>query len=404
MGFTGCGHMSFPVHPYELEHAASTLTHYLVRLLFICSLGFYSAAITAALKFSRRLQKSSRSEFTPHVSILKPVHGTDFGSAENFASFCTQNYPSYEILFAANEETDPALQIVRALIAEYPERKIRILTGAPFLGENRKVNNLALMAREASHEILVITDGDVRVSPDYLRNVVAPFADNMTGAVTSLYRGVVQPNVFAELEALGAATDFAAGVLVAERREGLNFALGASIVTTKSWIQRIGGLDPIAQLLADDYELGRRVAAAGGEVLLSREVVATMYPVQTLRAFWDHQLRWARTVRLCRPISYIGLIFTHGLPWAVLAAVLAHTAATAAICLGAYLLLRLSMAFTVGVGVLQDQTVRRRWWLIPLRDAIHFIVWLASFASNRVTWGDTQFVMKNGQMIPVRNS
>ena len=126
--------------------------------------------------------------------------------------------------------------------------------------------------------------------------------------------------------------------------------------------------------------------------------------MQTLRAFWDHQLRWARTVRLCRPISYIGLIFTHGLPWAVLAALLSHTATTAAICLGVYLLLRFSMAFTVGVGVLQDQTVRRRWWLIPLRDAIHFIVWLASFASNRVTWGDTQFVMKNGQMIPVRNS
>ena len=159
MGFTGCGHMSFPVHPYELEHAASTLTHYLVRLLFICSLGFYSAAISAALKFSRRLQKSSGPEFTPHVSMLKPVHGTDFGSAENFASFCAQDYPSYEILFAANEETDPALQIVRALIAKYPERKIRILTGAPFLGENRKVNNLALMAREASHEIVVITDG-----------------------------------------------------------------------------------------------------------------------------------------------------------------------------------------------------------------------------------------------------
>jgi len=126
--------------------------------------------------------------------------------------------------------------------------------------------------------------------------------------------------------------------------------------------------------------------------------------VRTLRAFWDHQLRWARTVRLCRPISYIGLIFTHGLPWAVLAALLAHTTTTAAICLGAYLLLRLSMAFAVGVGVLQDQTVRRRWWLIPLRDAVHFIVWLASFASNRVTWGDTQFVMKNGQMVPVRNS
>jgi len=391
-------------HARELAHVAFVLGHYFVWLMFFCSLGFYSAAIFAALKFSRRSQKNSSPEFTPQVSLLKPVHGTDFGSAESFASFCTQNYPSYEILFAANEDADPALQIVRALIVEYPERKIRILTGAPFFGENRKVNNLALMAREASHEILVITDGDVRVGPDYLRNVVAPFADRMTGAVTSLYRGVVQPNAFAELEALGAATDFAAGVLVAERKEGLTFALGASIVTTKSWIQRIGGLEPIAQLLADDYELGRRVAAAGGEVLLSREVVATMYPVQTLRAFWDHQLRWARTVRLCRPISYIGLIFTHGLPWAVLAAVLSHAATTAAICLGAHLLLRLSMAFAVGVGVLEDQTVRRRWWLIPLRDAVHFIVWLASFASNRVTWGEAQFVMKNGQMVPVRNS
>jgi len=392
------------LHPRELVHVACVIGHYLVWLMFFCSLGFYSASISAALKFSRRSRKSSGLEFTPQVSLLKPVHGTDFGSAENFASFCTQNYPDYEILFAANDEADPALQIVRALIAEYPERKIRILTGAPFLGENRKVNNLALMAREASHEVLVITDGDVRVGPDYLRNVVAPFADDNTGAVTSLYRGVVQPNVFAEIEALGAATDFAAGVLVAERRDGLNFALGASIVTTKSWIRRIGGLEPIAQLLADDYELGRRVAAAGGEVLLSREVVATMYPVQTLRAFWDHQLRWARTVRVCRPISYIGLVFTHGLPWAILVAVLSHTETTAAICLGAYLLLRLSMAFAVGVRVLHDQTVRRRWWLIPLRDAVHFVVWLASFASNRVTWGDAQFVMKNGQMVPVRNS
>src|SRR5882672_1993982 len=372
--------------------------------MFFCSLGFYSASISAALKFSRRSRKSSSSEFTPDVSMLKPVHGTDFGSAENFASFCTQNYPSYEILFAANEETDPALQIVRALIAEYPERKIRILTGAPFLGENRKVNNLALMAREASHEIVVIADGDVRVGPDYLRNVVAPFADNMTGAVTSLYRGIVQPNVFAEIEALGAATDFAAGVLVAERREGLNFALGASIVTTKSWIQRIGGLEPIAQLLADDYELGHRIATAGGEVLLSREVVATMYPVQTLRAFWDHQLRWARTVRLCRPLSYFGLIFTHALLWTVLVAFLAPAKAVAAACLAAYLVLRLAMAWSVGVCVLHDETVRRRWCFVPLRDAIHFVIWLASFASNRVTWGDAQFTMKKGEMIPVRNS
>ena len=336
--------------------------------------------------------------------MLKPVHGVDFASEENFASFCRQNYPNYEILFAANDESDPAVPLIRKLIASYPERKIRLVVGAPFVGENRKVNSLALMAREASHEMLAITDGDVRVGPDYLGTVVAPFKDSSTGAVTSLYRGVAQHSFFGELEALGAATDFAAGVLVAERAEGLHFALGASIVTTKSWIQRIGGLEPIAHLLADDYELGNRIAEAGGEVILSSEVVATMYPVQTLQGFWDHQLRWARTVRLCRPISYIGLIFTHGLPWAVLAAILAPTKLVATACIAAYILLRLAVAWAVGVRVLHDDTVRRRWWLIPVRDAIHFVIWLASFASNRVTWGDAQFTMEKGQMIPVRNS
>jgi ceramide glucosyltransferase len=388
----------------HVEHAASVLAHYFVWLMFFCSLGFYVAAAFSALRFARRQSKERSAEFTPHVSVLKPVHGVDFGSEENFASFCNQNYPNFEILFAVNDESDPAVPLIRKLAAAHPERKIRLFTDAPLLGENRKVNNLALMTCEASHEILAITDGDVRVGPDYLRSVVAPFANSETGAVTSLYNGVAQNNLFGELEALGAASDFAAGVLVAERMEGLNFALGASIVTTKTWIQGIGGLEPISHLLADDYELGHRIAEAGGAVVLSDGVVATMYPAQTLRGFWDHQLRWARTVRLCRPLSYFGLIFTHGLLWAVLAALLAPTKMMAAASLAAYLVLRIAVAWTVGVGVLRDETVRRRWWLIPLRDAIHFVIWVASFASNRVTWGDAQFTMKKGEMIPVRNS
>lgn len=392
------------IQPRDIEHAASVLAHYFVWLMFFCSLGFYVTAILAALRFSQRHKSQPKSEFTPYVSVLKPVYGVDFGSQENFETFCNQNYPNYEVIFAVNEESDPAVPLIRKLIAAHPERNIRLVTGAPFLGENRKVNNLALMVREASHEILAITDGDVRVGPDYLHNVVAPFASSETGAVTSLYRGVAQRSFFGELEALGAASDFAAGVLVAERLEGLNFALGASIVTTKSWIQRIGGLEPIAHLLADDYELGNRISEAGGEVVLSTEVVSTMYPAQTLRGFWDHQLRWARTVRLCRPLSYLGLIFTHGLPWAILAALIAPGRAIAAACLAGYLVLRLTLALCAGVRVLKDDTVRRRWWLIPVRDAIHFFIWLASFTSNRVTWGDAEFTMKKGQMVPVRNS
>ncbi len=378
--------------------------HYLVWLMFFSSLGFYVAAIVSALRFSARKSAQLTSEFAPCVSVLKPVHGVDFGSEENFASFCSQNYANYEIIFAVNAESDPAVPLIRKLIAAQPERKIRLVTEAPFLGENRKVNNLALMVSEASYEILAITDGDVRVGPDYLRNVVAPFADGEMGAVTSLYRGVAQRSFFGELEALGAASDFAAGVLVAERLEGLNFALGASIVTTKSWIQHIGGLEPIAHMLADDYELGHRIAQAGGEVVLSSEVVATMYPAQTLRGFWDHQLRWARTVRLCRPLSYLGLIFTHGFPWAVLAALLAPTNPVAVACVAAYLVLRIASALAAGALALRDETVRRLWWLVPVRDAVHVFIWLASFTSNRVTWGDTEFTMKKGHMIPVRNS
>jgi ceramide glucosyltransferase len=392
------------LHPNDIEHAASLVCHFLVWILFFCSLGFYSVAAFSGFRFSRRKEPGSNSEFAPPVSVLKPVHGVDFGSLDNFTSFCTQNYPSYEILFAVNDESDPAVPLIRRLSAQFPERNIRLLTGAPFLGENRKVNNLALMTREARHEILVLTDGDVRVGPDFLRHAVSPFSSRATGAVTSLYRGLSQKSFFGDLEALGAASDFAAGVLVAEHAEGLNFALGASIVTTKSWVQRIGGFGPIARLLADDYELGHRIANAGGKVILSGEVVTTMYPAQSFRGFWDHQLRWARTVRHCRPFSYLGLIFTHGLPWAVLAAFLAPTRMIALACIVGYLALRWSVAWAVGIRVLDDETVRRRWWLIPLRDAIHFAIWLASFASNRVTWGDTQFKMKNGQLVPIRNS
>ncbi|HET9802607.1 MAG TPA: bacteriohopanetetrol glucosamine biosynthesis glycosyltransferase HpnI [Candidatus Acidoferrum sp.] len=395
--------MSLPIHLAEWERAASTLAHYFVWVMLLCSVGFYSVASIVAARFALVRRRSAKSEFAPRLSVLKPVHGVDFASDENFRSFCMQNYPNYEILFGVNDDSDAAVPVIRQLIQEFPARKIRIVSGAPFLGENRKVNNLVAMLRESTHEIVVITDGDVRVAPDYLQNVVGPFEHSETGVVTSLYRGIAQKSLFGELEALGAATDFAAGVLVAERTEGLSFALGASIVTTKSWIQRIGGLEPIAHLLADDYELGYRIAEAGGEVVLSNEIVATMYPAQTWRGFWDHQLRWARTVRLCRPMSYLGLIFTHGLIWAVLAAVLAHTVTVAAASLLAYLVFRLAAAFLVGGLVLEDDIVRRRWWLIPLRDALHFAVWLASFASNRVTWGDAVFTMKNGQMFPVRN-
>src|SRR5262249_50326342 len=233
---------------------------------------------------------------------------------------------------------------------------------------------------------------------NYLREVVAPFADPATGAVTSFYRAIAERNFGAELEAIGAASEFFAGVLVAEWVEGMSFALGASIVTTKHWLAKMGGFESIANMLADDYELGNRIAKAGGRIRLSRELVWTMYPAQTARTFWEHQVRWARTVRLSRPLSYLGLIFTHGLPWAVLAALIAPAGSISIAYLLAYLVLRLVMAWTVGVWGVRDDVLRRKLWLVPLCDAIHFVVWIASFASNRIIWGNEEYVMQKGEM------
>ncbi len=376
----------------------------MVMALAVAPLIYYALACVAAWRFfSGGGAKVSAvgGRFTPPVSVLKPLHGIDFASYENYASFCRQEYPNYEILFAVSEPGDTAVAIVQRLMGDFPERRIRLMIGAEKLGANGKVNSLARMTAEAEHEILVISDGDVRVSEKYLREVVAPLGDVGVGAVTSFYRGMAQKNLWAEFEAIGAASGFFPGVVMAVWTEGVKFALGASIATTKTWVGKIGGFAAIAGFLADDYEIGRRVAQAGGRVVLSRETVWTMYPAQTVRGFWEHQLRWARTVRLCRPVSYAALLFTQGLPWVIAAAMVAPKAWIAGAFLLAYLVLRLAMAWTVGVWGVGDEVLRRRMSLVPFWDAIHFVVWVVSFAANRVVWGGVEYMVANGRMMAV---
>jgi len=372
-----------------------------ILLMALGPLGYYVTATIAAIRFFRRERAKKLPAFTPPVSLLKPVKGVDFGSRENFASFCVQDYPEYEILFCVNEMSDAAVPVIEQVMKEFPERRIRILPNAPQIGSNHKVNNLVLLAREARHDILLQSDGDVRVGPNYVREMVAPFADPSVGVASCFYRGIAENNVWAELEAVGTASDFFAGALVAEWKEGITFALGASVATTKSWLSRIGGYEALANLLADDYEIGNRIYQAGGKVLLSREPVWTMYPAQGAKGFWEHQVRWARTVRLCRPLSFLGLLFTHGLPWAIVAALVAPAAWIGVTYLLAYLILRSVMAWVVGVWGVGDDVLQRRIWLVPVRDVLNFAVWLAGFASNRVTWGDLEYVMKDGKMMEV---
>jgi ceramide glucosyltransferase len=375
-----------------------------ILLLALAPLGYYATATIAAMRFFRRERSKKLPAFTPPVSLLKPVRGVDFDCYDNFSSFCVQNYKEYEILFCVNEMSDAAVPVIEKVRNDFPECRIRILSNAPQVGANRKVNNLALLTREAKHEILLQTDGDVRVGPNYVRELVAPLADPAVGVASCFYRGVAQDSFWAELEAVGTASDFFAGALLAEWKEGITFALGASVATTKSWLEKIGGYEALANLLADDYELGNRVHLAGGKVVLCREPVWTMYPAEGAKGFWEHQLRWARTVRLCRPASFFGLLFTHGLPWTLLAAVVAPGPWIAAAYLLAYLILRFGMAWVVGIWGVRDEVLRRRLWLVPVRDLLNFAVWLGGFTSNRVTWGGLEYVMKDGKMMDVSSA
>ncbi|HXX70815.1 MAG TPA: bacteriohopanetetrol glucosamine biosynthesis glycosyltransferase HpnI, partial [Candidatus Acidoferrum sp.] len=373
----------------------------LVLVLAIVPLAYYLVAIVACIRFFRRERSRSLPDFRPPVSLLKPVYGVDFATYENYASFCRQNYAEYEILFCVNDLSDPAVPVIRRLISGFPQIPIRLLSGAEQIGTNRKVNNLALLSREARHEILIQTDGDVRVGPDFLRELVAPFVQPDVGVVSCFYKGIVEPNLGAELEAIGATTDFFPGAMVADWKEGVTFALGAAVATTKTWLGKIGGYEALANYLADDYEIGNRTHQAGAQVLLAREPVWTVYPARSLRGFWEHQLRWARTTRIVRPASYLGLLVTHGLAWAVAAAICAPAALIGLAYLVAYLVLRLALAWTAEVWGLQDDLAKRKPWLVPLRDAVHFVVWVAGFASNRIHWSGRHYQVREGKMIPL---
>jgi ceramide glucosyltransferase len=380
---------------------STSIWRFALPLLALVPLAYYVVAIAAAVRFFRRQRYKAFPDFHPPVSLLKPVHGVDFASYENFSSFCRQNYENYEVLFCVNDLSDPAVPLVLRLIADFPDRPIRVLSGAPQIGTNRKVNNLALLTKEARHDVIIQTDGDVRVGPNFVRELVAPFSNPQVGVVSCFYRSIAEANSWAEIEAVGAVSDFFAGAIVADWKEGVTFALGAAVATTKTWLAQIGGYEALADCLADDYEIGNRVHNAGGLVLLSREPVWTMYSAQTLRGFWEHQVRWARTVRLVRPASYFGLLITQGLPWAMAAALRAPSLPIAVGYLTAYLVLRLASAWTVAIWGLDDDVLKRKIWLVPFRDAIHFFVWIAGFMSNRVRWSGQEYRIHKGKMIPL---
>jgi ceramide glucosyltransferase len=363
---------------------------------------YYLLCLWSALRFLSERGKTSTQPTAaqPPISILKPLKGIDPEIYESFRSHCLQDYPQYEIIFGVSDPGDPAVASVEALQREFPDRSIQIVVSQQNLGTNAKVSNLTQMMTYARHDYLIVNDSDIRVEPDYLRRVTAPLADSRVGLVTCLYRGVTGPTIGSRLESLGISTDFCAGVLVARQLEagGIRFGLGSTLAFRREDLEKIGGFSSILDHLADDYELGKRIAALGRTVTLSDVVVETYLPAYRLRDFFAHQLRWARGVRDARPGGYFGLVFTFGIPWALLAVAASGVAPWSLATLLLTLFLRYAVTLVVGWFVLRDRQVMKYPWLIPLRDLLAVLVWIASLGGHTVIWRGDRFRLKDGKL------
>lgn len=367
---------------------------------------YYLIAIFSSLRFffTSRATEAALGDFEPPISNLKPVRGLDPDAYENFASFCRQDYPNYEILFCVGDTTDPVLPVLQRLMRDFPKTQIRIVIGSGRNATNDKVAKLARMVEEASHEHLVISDSDVRVEPDYLRKLIAPLADPKVGAVTCLYVPTEETSWVQRLQDVGMLSDFYPGILVAKELDGVKFTLGPSIATTRTRLSTFGGYPLIENRPADDLLVGRLIAEQGYEVKLLSYAISTVPDYQSLQELFYKRLRWITVMRYMRPWGHMGLIFTLGLPWALLAAALLPTPAVVASYLGGYVLVRGLLTVLVGSWGLKQPAVWKKLALIPLWDAMATLIWLASFTRRSIKWRGQDYLIRNEELVPVTPS
>ena len=375
---------------------------YLLLALAAIPFIYYAIVLYSSLRFfaSARGQQNHSAPFTPPVSNLKPVFGVDPEAYENFATYCRQDYPEYELLFCAGDKDDPAVPVIEKLMRDFPNSKIRLLFCPPHNAVNDKVAKLARLVEAAQHEVVVINDADVRVRPDYLRKVVAPLQDSRIGAVTCMYTTTRETSFAEELQSIGMVCDFYPGILVAWQLDGVKFALGQTMVTSKSRIAGFGGYHTIENLPADDLLLGRKVDEQGYKVVLLSYAVETVPDFRSARGLLDKRLRWMTVMRHMRPWGHFGLIFTQGLPWCVLAAFVAPSLAVASIYLGGYVAFRLAITLWIGVFGVKQPRLLRKLPLIPIWDVTAFGIWLASFAKSSIRWRGVDYRLAGGRLVP----
>ncbi|MCL4561272.1 MAG: bacteriohopanetetrol glucosamine biosynthesis glycosyltransferase HpnI [Chloroflexi bacterium] len=338
--------------------------------------------------------------FTPPISILKPVKGVDAQAYQNFASFCNQDYPDYEVVFGVAEQDDPVISVIESLKRNYPNRQIRLII-APTVMVNRKSSLLEALSRQAKNEILVFSDSDMRVTPDFLRRVVAPLSDETIGLVTCPYRGEAPVTMTARLEGLYMGVTFLPSVLVARRFLNMRFSMGAASVIRKRDLAGIGGFAAVADYLADDYQIGMRIGKLGKRVYLSKYVVVSVLGATTFRDQWLREVRWAHCNRLSRPKEYPGLLISYSTPLSVVLFLASGLSLLGLFAVGISITLRWVIAWVVS-GTTGDHLTRRYLYLLPLRDMLTALIWCAGLVGRTVEWRGVRYVvLAEGRLRPM---
>jgi ceramide glucosyltransferase len=371
---------------------------------------FLIMTLVAAARYRRQAQARQAEALAPPatslppVAILKPLHGMEAELEENLESFFQQDYPDYEIIFGARDAENPALQIAQRVRARYSRVKSTVVLSGPPTWPNAKVFSLEKMMAVSNRSYFIISDSDVWVAPDFLRNTIPPLLDPKVGLITCMYRGIPASDFWSSLEALGLSVEMSSGVVVADMLEGMRFALGPAMAARRDSIDAIGGIAATADYYSDDFELGNRIWAKGYKVVLSHHIVRNVLtPRSPLRTLGD-QLRWMKSTRYSRPAGHLGTGLTFAMPFGLLAlfaaSVLGHVTWGIAIFAAAFVN-RMLLSAAVGWGIARDPRALALCWLYPLRDLSGFFVWLASYTSRRFYWrGETYRFGKGGRITP----
>jgi ceramide glucosyltransferase len=373
-----------------------------VGLLGLLTSSVFTSLVLIAMRRFMARWGAQKLVFLPPVSLFKPVHGAEPNLEDHLETFFQQDYPEYEIIFGARVSSDPGIQAARRVAARHPEVSVKfVLTGEPW-HVNAKVSTLEMMERAASYDIFVVSDSDVRVGPEYVREVVAPFADRNVGAVTCLYRGVAGNGLWSKLEAAGMSIEMSAGVLVADLMEGMQFTLGPTMAVRRKCVREIGGFGILGAYCADDFVLGNAIAAKGYTVVLSTHVIDHMVLNTSFADSQKHQIRWMKSTRFSRPKGHFGTCLTFSVPFGLISALAAAALHHPLLALGLLVysvLSRILLAVLVGGLIVRDRSLLRTAILYPLRDLLGFVYWAASYVNREIVWRNQVYRLAPGGLM-----